>query len=300
MSIQSVTIAGASGSLGAPVLQKFLDAGKFNIRVLKRAGSKSEFPSNVEVVEVDYDSLESLTAALKGQDFVVSTLSTLAVEAQLTFVDAAIAAGVKRFVPSEFGSNLDVASVRQLPVFAGKVKVQDALIEKAKIAPITYTFVYNSAFLDWGLEHGFVLALNSPTPTVIEGGDRPFSTTTLNSIADAVVGIANHPEETKNRAVYIHDTVITQNKLLALAKQAAPERSWETTSLKLDDLTAKADERLAQGLYDLETFAPYLYRAIFDPRSEAEFKKTDNELLGVKGVTDADIVAIIKQVLSKA
>lgn len=300
MSIQNVTIAGASGSLGAPVLQKFIDAGKYHIRVLKRIGSKSEFPAGVEVVEVDYSSLESVTAALQGQDFVVSTLSSLAVGAQLTFVEAAATAGVKRIVPSEFGSNLDVPSVRKLPVFADKVKVQDALIAKGKTSSLTYTFVYNSAFLDWGLDHGFVFALNNPTPMIIEDGNRPFSTTTLNSIADAVVGIANHLEETKNRAVYIHDTILTQNKILELAKQAAPERSWEPVSAKLDDLTAKADERLAKGLYDMETFVPYLFRAIFDPTSGAEFKKTDNELLGVKGVTDADVIAIIKKVLNKA
>lgn len=294
MSVKNVTIAGASGSLGSQIFQKFVASGKYNIRVLKRAGSKSEFPAGTDVVEVDYHSLASLTAALEGQDFVVSTLTTLAVGDQLTLVDAAVAAGVKRFLPSEFGSNLDVPSVRALPVFADKVKVQDVIIEKAKTSPITYTFVYNSGFLDWGLQHDFLLQLSSPTPMIIDDGNSEFSTTTLSTVADAVVGIAAHLEETKNRTVYIDDAVVSQNKLLELARKALPTRTWEPAYVPLDQLTAKADERLAQGLYDLETFTPYLFRAVLDPRSEAKFKKTDNALLGLKGKTDDDIIAIMR------
>lgn len=294
MSVKNITIAGASGSLGSQVFQKFVASGKYNVRVLKRAGSKSEFPEGTDVVEVDYHSLESLTAALKGQDFVVSTLSTLAVDDQLTLIDAAVAAGVKRFVPSEFGSNLDVPSVRALPVFVHKVKVQDTLIEKAKTSPITYSFVYNSGFLDWGLEQDFVFQFSSPTPMIIDDGNSEFSVTTLSTVADAVVGIAEHLEDTKNRVVYIDDIVVSQNKFLALARKAVPTRTWEPVYVPLDDLTAKADERLAQGLYDMETFVPYIYRAIVDPRSEAKFEKTDNALLGLKGKTDEDIIAIMK------
>lgn len=297
MSVKNVVIAGASGALGSVVFQKFVDSAKFNIRVLKRAGSASKFPEGTDVVEVDYNSLESLTAALQGQDLVISTLTTLAIDAQLKFIDAAIAAGVSRFVPSEFGSNLDVPSVRALPVFSQKVKIQDALIEKAKTSPLSYTFVYNSAFLDWGLDHKFIFDWSESKPIIIDGGDNEFSTTTLSSVGDALVGIASHPDETKNRVVYIHDLVITQNKLLEIAKKVAPERPWAPIPVALDDLTAKSDQRLAQGLFDMETFAPYLFRAIFDPRSQPKFEKTDNELLGVKGKTEEDIAELFKALL---
>lgn len=295
--IKNVAIAGASGALGSVVFKKFVEAGRFNIRVLKRAGSESTFPAGTDVVEVDYTSFDSLKAALQGQDAIISTLTTLAVDAQLTLIDAAIAAGIRRFIPSEFGSNLDVPSVRALPVFAHKVKIQDYLIEKSKSTPVTYTFVYNSVFLDWGLERNFLLNLAETKATLIDGGSSEFSTTTLPSVADALVGVVSHPEETKNRTVYIHDTVTTQKKLLALAQKVAPEKSWESVEVKLDDLTAKADERLAKGLYDLETFTPYLFRAIFDPKSKAKFEKTDNELLGVKGVTEEDIIELLKPLL---
>jgi uncharacterized protein YbjT (DUF2867 family) len=296
--ITNIAIAGASGSLGSVVLQGLVNTGAYKITVLRRQGSSATFPEGTKVVDVDFSSVESLKSALGGQDVVISALGTLAIDGQFALVDAVAAAGVKRFIPSEFGSNLDNPNTRRLPVFAQKIKVQDYIIEKSKSTPLTYTFVYNGAFLDWGLEHGFVLQTSNYKPTIIDGGDNVFSTTTLASVADAVVGILKNLEETKNRAVYIEDMKITQNKLLALAKEVAPSKPWETVPLKLDDLTAASDARLAKGLYDMETFAPYLFRAILDPAYGGNFEKVDNDLLGVKGATDADIIQILKKLIN--
>ena len=38
--IKNVAIAGASGSLGSVIFQKLVASGKFNVRVLRRAGSR--------------------------------------------------------------------------------------------------------------------------------------------------------------------------------------------------------------------------------------------------------------------
>ncbi|KAH8657986.1 hypothetical protein BX600DRAFT_468487 [Xylariales sp. PMI_506] len=292
--IKNVAIAAASGELGSVVFKKLVDSGKFNVRVLKRIGSSSTFPAGTDVVEVDYSSVPSLTAALQGQDAVVSALTSSEVGAQNPLIDAAVAAGVRRFLPSEFGSDLDDAKTRQLPVFVGKVKTQEYLQAKAKEHPeFTYTFVYNFAFLDWGLRHNFLLNLAESSPALFDGGDVPFNATTLASVGDAVVGILTHLEETKNRAVRVRDIETTQNKLLALARQAAADKTWNPVTVKIDDLTAEADKKLAAGDFSFGTFVPYLFRAIFDP-SFRTAASLDNELLGIKGVTDADIIEILK------
>ncbi|KAL2671279.1 hypothetical protein Neosp_013859 [[Neocosmospora] mangrovei] len=291
--IKTVAIAGASGDLGSHVFKKFV-ASDFTIRVLKRAGSESTFPEGTDVVEVDYASVESLTAALKGQDAVVSTLTTLAAGAQETLIEAALVAGVKRFIPSEFGSNLDIPNVRALPLFGAKVAIQEKLKALAAEDKITYTFVYNSVFLDWGLAHNFFIDFSKSEATLIDGGNAEFSTTTLSSVADAVVGVVSHPEETKNRVVYIQDTVLTQKKVLELAKKANPDKTWTVKEAVLDDLINTANERLAKGLLDWETFGAYLYRAIYDPTSVPKFPKLDNELLGLKGKTDEEVYELVK------
>lgn len=259
---------------------------------------RSTYPEGTEVVDVDFDSVDSLKSALTGQDAVICTVGYTGHQIQVNLIDAAAAAGVKRILPSDFGANLDSAKTRLLPVFAGKVKVHEHLRAKSKTTDLTYTLVFNNAFLDWGLERDFLLRLSNAKPVIIDGGDLPFSAITLSSVADAVVGVLTHPDKTKNRSVHIHDIVTSQNQLLALAKKVAPGKPWEVQHAKLDDLTEAADARLAKGLFDFDTFAPYLTRATLDPACGGKFETTDNELLGVKGVSEDDIIRILDKVLN--
>ncbi|RDW60600.1 hypothetical protein BP6252_11983 [Coleophoma cylindrospora] len=296
--IKNVAIIGAAGALGSVILDKLIASGQFNVKVLRRSGSKSIVTAGIDIAEVDFTSLDSLKSALAGQDAVVSAVGNEGIESQILLADAAASVGVKRFIPSEFGSNVENPRTRQLVVYAPKVKVQDHIIEISKTTDMTYTFVLNNVFLDWGLQHDFVLSTSNSKPILIDGGDLLFSATTLSSIGDAVVGILSHPDETKNRAVRIHDLVTSQNQLLALAKQAAPGRVWEPVTVSLDDMVAKADERLAKGILDMQTFAPYLSRAALDPNYGGKFEQTDNELLGVKGKTEQDVIEIFKKHLS--
>ncbi|KAM0240021.1 hypothetical protein ACHAPO_003001 [Fusarium lateritium] len=292
--LKNIAIAGAAGDLGSAVFNALVTSNKFNLTVLTRKESKSTFPSGTKVIQVDYDSLESLTAALQGQDAVVSTVGSLAIPSQNLLIDAAVAAGVKRFLPSEFGSNLVVPSVRKLPVFGTKVAIEDKLIELAKQGKISYTFVYNGIFLDWGIKHNFFFDFSQPELTIWDQGDAEFSTTTLASVGDAVVGVLAHPEETQDRVVYVQDIVLTQNKVLELAKEVSPGKEWKVKHDKLDDVTAKSDANVAKGIYDWPTLGPYLFRAIFDSKSIPKFEKLDNELVGIKGVTEEQVKGFLK------
>lgn len=294
--IKNVVIAGATGALGSVLAKQVIDSGLFNVTVFKRAGSSSALsvPESVKVVEVDYTSTESLTAALAGQDAVVSTLATLAVETQLPLIDAAIAAGVKRFLPSEFGCDIENPNARAIPIFGGKVKIEDYLKEKSATTGLSYTFVYTSAFLDWGIKNNFTINLASPTPQIINDGNLSFSTTALSTIGDAVVGVLSHPEETKNRSVRVHDLVITQNKLLDLARQAYPEKKWEPVSANLEELYSAALTSLGKGVVDHQTVVAFLYRGLLDPAYGGAFQKTDNELLGLKNKGEDFIIETIK------
>ena len=101
--------------------------------------------------KVNYESTASLKEALQGQDAVVSTTASAAVGNQVPIVDAAIAAGVKRFIPSEFGINTRTLTHPGLKtILGGKIKTFDYLIEKSKENPsFTYTGVSSSLFFDW-------------------------------------------------------------------------------------------------------------------------------------------------------
>ncbi|KAI4644929.1 hypothetical protein J4E93_005727 [Alternaria ventricosa] len=110
--IKNVIILGASGSVGAPILDALLAEPSFNVTIVSRASSSVSFPSHIPIIKIsDAFTTEELTEAFKGQDTVVVALSTSPVTAggedglAFRLIDAALAARVERFIPSEFGAN---------------------------------------------------------------------------------------------------------------------------------------------------------------------------------------------------
>ena len=289
----------AAGDLGTPVLKAILDSGKFNVTILTRPESKSTFPAGVEIVRADYASIDALTSALRGQDAVVSTLGTGAILGQSVLVDAAIAAGVKRILPAEFGSDYNNPKAAALPVFGYKVVIRKHIEDKvAAGANITYTYVTNSVFLDWGLNVGFLLDLKSPEPKLYNNGEYIFSTTTLASVGQAVVGVLSNPDETKNRSVFVEDLAISQKRILELAQKVAPEKKWTPVNVNLDDLGKWAYGKLAEGDYSLDVMYTFINLGVFQDGYGSRFEKLDNELLGVTGKSEADVEDLIRNVLA--
>ncbi|KAJ5101271.1 hypothetical protein NUU61_003493 [Penicillium alfredii] len=297
--IKNVVVAGASGILGAPVLNALLDSKQFNVSVLTRHDSKSQFSSDVRVIPVHYDNRAELTTALQGQDAVVSTLSSAALGFEIPLIDAAIATGVKRFIPSEFGSDTDNAKSSTLPVYQTKVAVDKALQQKAREYPnFSYTSIRNGVFLDWGLAFGFHVNFKSENPVFYDGGDRPFSSTTLATIGKSVVSVLTHLQETKNKAIFVHDLVTTQQQVLSIARKIAPARKWEPVTVSTADLEAQSQEQYSKGIISLESSLGFLTRAVFAEGYGGRFKHVDNELLGIGFKTEADLEELVKATLT--
>lgn len=141
--VKTVALAGV-GTLGSFVLPELIKAG-FRSIVLTRQDSKrdSPFPSGATVKPVDYASSSSLVDALKDVDVVIATLTDP--NAQISLVKAAKEAGVKLFVPAEFGnpSNKLVQSEVH-PILYGKKQIQDLLKSVGQPALL----VFNGPFPD--------------------------------------------------------------------------------------------------------------------------------------------------------
>lgn len=290
--ITTVALAGATGNLGPAILDALLNAG-FQVTVLSRKESNHTLPPSVKVAHVDYDSLDSLTAALQGQDAVVSTLASLALGKQLLLVDAAARAGVKRFLPSEFGSNTTHPKTSRFPCYGDKVAVQKAL-EKSGM---TWTLVNNGAFLDWGIKVGFVMNVRDKRINLYDGGDRPFSTTTLATVGRAVVGVLRHPRETENRVVFVHDTAITPKKLAAMGKKATGgAEGWKEEVVSTDDLLQSAWAEVQTPGSNPESWVmKFITASIWGADFGGHFLQTDNELLGIKEMTDDEVQAVVNR-----
>ncbi len=90
---------------------------------------------------------EKILEAFRGQDAVVNaTTSTLE---QFRFIDAAIEAGVKRYVPSEYGLNNSRPEARQLStVFDNKGKIREYLKSKESTG-LTWNSIGCGMWLGW-------------------------------------------------------------------------------------------------------------------------------------------------------
>ncbi|KAH7142935.1 hypothetical protein B0J13DRAFT_526380 [Dactylonectria estremocensis] len=85
---------------------------------------------------VNLSAIESLIATLKGQDAIVDITNTSSIIVILrNLIDATIAAGIYRIIPSKFSNNLNNAALRALPPFVTKAE----------------TTISNQAFLNWGI-----------------------------------------------------------------------------------------------------------------------------------------------------
>lgn len=102
----------------------------------------------MNVVKSDYSKAE-LVRAFKGQDAVVSAVGATGFANQKDLIDAAIEAGVKHFIPSEFSINTRSDAVRQLiPVFEIKQQILDYLKEKESTG-LTWTGLGTGPLFDW-------------------------------------------------------------------------------------------------------------------------------------------------------
>ncbi len=199
---------------------------------------------------------------------------------QNKLIDAAIAAGVKRFLPSEFGSNtLDKRGHAIVPAFEAKFGTVTYLQSKEK--EISWTSIVTGPFLDWGLRIGFFgLDGSSKTATIFDDGEAVFSTTNLHQIGVATVNALRNADLTKNQYVYISGFQTTQKEILATAEKVTGTK-WTVKNASVKDHIEEGRAKLQAG--DFSGILNLLQGATFDREQLGDFSSAGlwNEKLGV-------------------
>ncbi|KAK5110873.1 hypothetical protein LTR85_000711 [Meristemomyces frigidus] len=293
--VQKVVLAGATGALGKSMLEALLDA-KYEVTVFTRPTSDHTFPSSVKVAKVEYNDVDGLTAALKGHDALISTITTAAVGQQKQLVDAARAAGVRRIIPSEFGCDLSNSKARALPVYKQKVEIEEYIEAKCRGTQTTYTFVFNNAFLDWGIDVKLLVDLKGKKIDLYDGGGTQYTATPLPSVAKGTVACLEKSDETANRAVKLHGAVLTQKKLLEIAQKVVSEEGWQVNDVSTEDVEKASWASLKSKPEDVFGWVMgFLKRPIFAEGYGGDFSGgNDNELLGLKSLSDEKIEDVVR------
>lgn len=189
-----IVLAGASGALGLLIAHYLRQRGA-EVRALVRPESshKAEAESlrlqGVEIVEVDFSSVAELTQACAGAGCVVSALSGLRgiiVEAQTRLLAAAVAAGVPRFIPSDFSAEFE-----DLPEGSNRnFDLRREFLRRLEAAPIRATSVLNGMFTDL-LTGQAPVVLSGPRRVVYWGeADQPLDFTTMRNTAEYTAAAA--------------------------------------------------------------------------------------------------------------
>ncbi|KAM0458566.1 hypothetical protein ACHAPV_005958 [Trichoderma viride] len=292
MAYRNVVLVGASGSIGKIILEGLVADGSFNITVISRKDSSTTFPSRVTVYKSDF-SEEDLEAAFKGQDAVISALGKDGLGEQKKLVDAAIKAGVKRFLPSEFSASTQNTAVLQLlPLFGQKVELIEYLKAKQS-ADFSWTGIATSLLFDWALANGFLeYDIATRTATIWDDGDKKFTLTNEKDLGAATAAVLKKPEETANKYLFISSVETSQNEILAALEETTGTK-WAVNKTTTKEQVDAAHQKLGAGDF---SGALVLVRAIVFsdiPGLKSNYAKDEvlaNNLLGLKPASVAETV----------
>lgn len=213
-------IGGVSG-VARSFLPPLIDSPNVNITILSRLNSTSslsDLPPTIRKLKGDLTSLPDLIAAFQGIDVVISTISSSVLHQEVLYIEAAIAASVKRFIPSGYGADPThpfLQAKKDHPFFKTKISTQTLLEKLGTEGKISYTTVIPAAFADWGFEYSFWgIDIPNRKAILIDGGNVPYSSTNLLTVGNTLAWIVNNLEASKNRKIYIQDIEATQLELL--------------------------------------------------------------------------------------
>lgn len=181
----SILVAGGTGDLGSRVVRELLTQGA-DVRVLTRpaggASARDRLGPDVEVVEAAYDDPAALGRACDGVDVVVSTLSgvrSVIVDAQTALLDAAVAAGVPRFVPSDYS-----VDPRDVPTGSNRnLELRREFWRRVDAAPIRATSVLCGAFADLLTGQAPIVLADRHLVLFWGDADQPLDFTTKDDVA---------------------------------------------------------------------------------------------------------------------
>ena len=303
--IRKVLLVGANGSLGSVILDGLVQARCFDVSVLRRSNSTSSgTPAGVTSVSVSPElGLDELVAAVSGHDAVIAAFPLKDLGQHLRLVEAASRAGVRRYIPADYGS-CDAASPQaqaHLQLYRDKTTVRakcEELAAQAPSGPFSWTSIICGHFFDYGLRDGLLhFDLDAHKAQILDAGDIKASASTLRRVAESVVAVLQRPDQTRNRAVYVQSFCPTQLEILASLERATGSK-WQTQHYDSNAFLERESRRLASGDQEALEEIVFVLGTV-----DADWTRRDGfamELLGLKEEKLDDVVAAVVAEHAKA
>ncbi|KAF9965311.1 hypothetical protein BGZ70_005066 [Mortierella alpina] len=255
----TVAVAGATGTLGAPVTNALLAAG-YKVKVLTRGTAANDVLAAYQTkgAHIVFDAYtgKNLQNALQGVDILLSTVGTGAdfYNGQVELIDAAKAAG--------FGlDGIKYAKQNDLhPFLTDKAKLRD-YIEKSGLE---YTYIFNGLFAEFLPRFGF--DLKNKTATLHATATARFSITSLADIA-RFVALALSSPHSRNASLRVVSHTATFQEYVQLFEQATGSKWQIVEDLDARERIAKSADPASQLFPDFIAYAHS--RAVYDTNENA-------------------------------
>ncbi|KAI4906012.1 hypothetical protein J4E90_010971 [Alternaria incomplexa] len=271
---------------------------RYQVTVLTYLSQTLSLPPHVKASDVQHKrsgySSASLQSVMTGQDLVVSTMSGGDVEQQIRIINAAIAAGVRRFIPDEFShDSMNKQIQARIPKDAGRAKVIAHLRSMREDYPyFEWTAIATGYTLDTQLisgNMGFDLEWHSAT---IHGiGTEAFAASSLERVGRVVERVISHWDEVRNQYIYAAGVITSANEVLRSTEKTTG-REFTVGNHDVQECVAEGEKRIEKGFPDSGMFL--LERSVlYDEQLDASrpFRnRNSNYVLGLKSESVETIV----------
>ena len=220
-----IILAGGTGHLGGKIAASLLDLGA-SVRAIVRKGSEPDRTQELRrqgatIVEVNYKSRPELARACKGGTCVVSALSGLRdviVDAQTRLLDAAVDAGVLRFIPSDYAVDF-----MKLPDGGNRnFDLRREFEERLDLAPIAATSILNGMFMELLVGPAPIIMFKFKRVLYWENADQLLDFTTIDDTAAFTAAAAL--DQSTPRFLRIAGDVQSARGLASIASEVTGDR----------------------------------------------------------------------------
>ncbi|KAB5536696.1 hypothetical protein GE09DRAFT_1140978 [Coniochaeta sp. 2T2.1] len=297
--IQNVAVVGAGGQIGRHITEQLLKTGKHAVTAVTRRDSTSKLPQGVKVAAVDYNDQASIVAALKGQQFLVITLSVFAPpNTHGKLVRAAAEAGVLYILPNWYGGDpLEEKLINETHLGAMK-EAQRAEIES--LAGLAWVALCCGFWYEFSLGGGpnrYGFDFTKRSVVFFDEGTVAVNTTTWPQCGRAVAGLLSLkelPDDAEDNAptlsqfangiVYVSSFRISQQDMFESVKRVTgtTDSSWKITHEPSLQRYHDAVDAMKKG--DRAAFGRQMYTRCFFPDSNNDYESKrglHNDLFGL-------------------
>jgi NAD(P)-dependent dehydrogenase (short-subunit alcohol dehydrogenase family) len=276
----TIAVAGATGNLGGRIVKVLLEKGA-HVRTIVRNNTDDNDKieklkqQGVEVIKADMNNKTELTSALKGVSMVISALQGLEdviIDTQFTLLEAAVAAGVSRFMPSDYSVDYTKLSEGENRNF----DLRHEFYKRIDKAPIEATSIFNGAFADILAYSAPFIDLKNKSIGYWDNPDWKIDVTTMDDTAAYIADVAM--DKSTPRKLLIAGFQISPKELKQLAEDVF-DTPFNLTNLgSVADLAAKnKKERAAYPEGEKEVYANWQGSQYLHSMFSAHHDHLDND-----------------------